>query len=114
MVFNLPKCGCAICQTNPDNIGEHREESGQSNALGSLNPLVAIVAGTAIEALTDGTPTNGTNPFIDSLVWGGRWQTPNSTKTNITYFLQMLIKNLNKYIIIFIMKQMKIILNHTI
>ena len=88
MASNIPKCGCVICQNNPDHLGERRDESGQSNVLGSLNPLAAIAAGTAIEAPIDGTPTDGTNPFIDSLVWGGRWQTPNSTKTSITYFLQ--------------------------
>ena len=26
----------------------------------------------AFETYTDGTPTNGANPWIDSLVWGGQ------------------------------------------
>src|SRR3954447_5122906 len=29
--------------------------------------------GTATEIYVDGTPTNGANPWIDSLVWGGAW-----------------------------------------
>ena len=29
--------------------------------------------GTAEEVFVDGTPTNGANPWIDSLVWGGAW-----------------------------------------
>lgn len=29
--------------------------------------------GTAGEIAFDGTPTNGANPWIDSLVWGGAW-----------------------------------------
>lgn len=31
------------------------------------------MTGTASETYVDGTPTNGTNPWIDSLVWGGAW-----------------------------------------
>jgi len=30
--------------------------------------------GTATTYLIDGTPTNGTDPWIDSLVWGGAWR----------------------------------------
>jgi serralysin len=46
--------------------------------------------GTAIGVATDGTPTNGDNPWIDSLTWGGRWiddptaPTPDGA-TTITY-----------------------------
>lgn len=29
--------------------------------------------GTADQVAIDGTPTNGANPWIDSLVWGGAW-----------------------------------------
>ena len=31
------------------------------------------MTGTAIEITIDGTPTNGANPWIDALVWGGAW-----------------------------------------
>ena len=31
------------------------------------------MSGTADQVAIDGTPTNGTNPWIDSLVWGGAW-----------------------------------------
>ena len=31
------------------------------------------MAGTASQVYVDGTPTNGANPWIDSLVWGGAW-----------------------------------------
>ena len=73
MVSPIPKCGCAICQNNSASQSENRDESGQSISGSSLNPLAASAVGTAIEALIDGTPTDGANPFIDSLVWGGRW-----------------------------------------
>ena len=31
------------------------------------------MSGTAYTGYVDGTPTNGVNPWIDSLVWGGAW-----------------------------------------
>lgn len=31
------------------------------------------MAGTASEIFVDGTPTNGSNPWLDSLVWGAAW-----------------------------------------
>lgn len=37
--------------------------------------------GTAIEIEVDGTPTNGANPWIDSLVWGGAWSSGGGTVT---------------------------------
>jgi serralysin len=46
--------------------------------------------GTAIGTTTDGTPTDGANPWIDGLTWGGRWiddpaaPTPDGA-TTITY-----------------------------
>jgi hypothetical protein len=58
-LFNSPKCGCAICNAVP------RGNDKSVNAL-------SAESGTAYEAaLTDSSPTNGTNPFIDSLIWGG-------------------------------------------
>ena len=38
-------------------------------------PILKVykMAGTATEIRIDGTPTNGSNPWLDSLVWGGRW-----------------------------------------
>jgi Ca2+-binding RTX toxin-like protein len=41
----------------------------------------------AIQAATDGTPTNGANPWIDSLVWGGRWADADGGTTTIGYTL---------------------------
>ncbi len=38
----------------------------------TVNPL-AYVHGTATEVYVDGTPTNGANPWLDGLVWGGAW-----------------------------------------
>jgi serralysin len=35
----------------------------------------------------DGTPTNGANPLIDSLVWGGRWADGDGGITTLTYSL---------------------------
>jgi len=38
--------------------------------------------GTASQVYVDGTPTNGSNPWIDSLVWGGAWSdTPGLSTT---------------------------------
>jgi serralysin len=33
----------------------------------------------------DGTPTNGNNPWIDSLVWGGSWSSGSGVKPTVTY-----------------------------
>ncbi len=33
----------------------------------------------------DGTPTNGANPLIDSLVWGGAWTSGGASPVTITY-----------------------------
>jgi serralysin len=33
----------------------------------------------------DGTPTNGVNPWIDSLVWGGSWTSGSGVKPTVTY-----------------------------
>lgn len=35
--------------------------------------------------LTDGKPTNGANPWIDSLVWGGAWDDNDGGKVDISY-----------------------------
>jgi serralysin len=40
----------------------------------------------AYEILIDGTPTNGANPWIDSLVMGGAWADSNGGPVSITYF----------------------------
>lgn len=42
----------------------------------------------ATEIEIDGTPTNGSNPYIDSLVWGGAWGADTTGGTvNVTYAL---------------------------
>lgn len=41
--------------------------------------------GTAFEIVIDGTPTNGANPWIDSLVWGGAWRDGNGGTVTISY-----------------------------
>ena len=48
--------------------------------------------GTAGEVFTDGTPTDGSNPWIDALVWGGAWADTNGLPSTggpvtITYAL---------------------------
>ena len=40
------------------------------------------MSGTATEVYVDGTPTNGNNPWIDSLVWGGAWRDTSWLPTN--------------------------------
>jgi Ca2+-binding RTX toxin-like protein len=42
----------------------------------------------AHESLIDGSPTDGVNPWIDSLVWGGRWIDADGGKTTIGYALR--------------------------
>ncbi len=37
------------------------------------------MTGTANGIVIDGTPTNGANPWIDSLVWGGAWENDPAT-----------------------------------
>jgi serralysin len=37
------------------------------------------MSGTAIQVEIDGTPTNGANPWLDSLVWGGAWGQDSAT-----------------------------------
>jgi serralysin len=77
---DTPRCGCAICS------------SGLGVKGANVNALSAD-SGTASEAtLSDSSPTDGTNPFIDSLVWGGRWVSsgdPDETvnPTVISYYL---------------------------
>ncbi|MEZ5778693.1 MAG: M10 family metallopeptidase [Paracoccaceae bacterium] len=39
----------------------------------------------AYQTSTDGTPTNGANPWIDSLVWGGRWADADGGTVTIGY-----------------------------
>lgn len=40
----------------------------------------------AIPITTDGTPTNGANPYVDSLVWGGAWGTDvPGTQVTVSY-----------------------------
>ncbi len=39
----------------------------------------------AFETYTDGTPTNGANPWIDALVWGGAWDDANGGTVTISY-----------------------------
>ena len=39
----------------------------------------------AFETYTDGTPTNGANPWIDSLVWGGKWADSDGGTVTISY-----------------------------
>lgn len=79
-MINTPRCGCAICS------GMSRVKEVSVNAL-------SVHWGTASEAtLSDSSPTDGTNPFIDSLVWGGRWVSsgdPDETAnpTVISYYL---------------------------
>jgi uncharacterized repeat protein (TIGR02059 family) len=79
-MINTPRCGCAICS------GASRVKEVSINAL-------SVDSGTASEAiLSDSSPTNGANPFIDSLVWGGRWVSsgdPDETvnPTVISYYL---------------------------
>jgi serralysin len=48
------------------------------------------MTGTAIEIKIDGTPTDGKNPWLDSLVWGTRWMNSDGSDntTQITYFAQ--------------------------
>ena len=41
--------------------------------------------GTATTILIDGTPTNGSDPWVDSLVWGGAWTDGDGGKVTITY-----------------------------
>ncbi|MGB3316576.1 MAG: hypothetical protein WBB85_19425, partial [Albidovulum sp.] len=41
--------------------------------------------GTAFEITIDDTPTNGANPWIDSLVWGGAWDDFDGGKVTISY-----------------------------
>lgn len=41
--------------------------------------------GTATTILIDGTPTNGADKYIDSLVWGGRWIDADGGKVTISY-----------------------------
>lgn len=43
------------------------------------------IGGTAEEILVDGTPTNGANPWIDSLVWGGAWTSGPGATVTISY-----------------------------
>ncbi|MDF1871955.1 M10 family metallopeptidase [Vannielia sp.] len=43
------------------------------------------MAGTANQITIDGTPTNGANPWTDSLVYGGAWTTPPSATTQLSY-----------------------------
>ena len=38
--------------------------------------------------LIDGTPTDGANPWIDSLVWGGAWTDADGGKVTINYAVQ--------------------------
>ncbi len=37
----------------------------------------------------DGTPSNGSNPWLDSLVWGGAWSSGNKPEVTITYTFKM-------------------------
>jgi serralysin len=41
--------------------------------------------GTATTILIDGTPTDGADQYIDSLVWGGRWIDDDGGKVTISY-----------------------------
>jgi Ca2+-binding RTX toxin-like protein len=41
--------------------------------------------GTATTILIDGTPTDGADEYIDSLVWGGRWIDEDGGKVTISY-----------------------------
>ncbi|MBM3589226.1 MAG: DUF4214 domain-containing protein [Alphaproteobacteria bacterium] len=40
---------------------------------------------TTYQALTNGAPTGGLNPWIDSLVWGGRWSDSDGGTTTVGY-----------------------------
>jgi len=84
MATNLLKCGCAICQGSTECQDSLRAQLKNDVALLGTNVSALANRGTASEVLIDGTPTNGANPFVDSLVWGGRWQS-SGTKTTIAY-----------------------------
>jgi uncharacterized repeat protein (TIGR02059 family) len=80
------RCGCVICQGNSVDQNNIRSELAKYAEVSGANNKSSIASrGTAYEVQIDGTPTNGANPFIDSLVWGGRWQSSSSEKTTITY-----------------------------
>ncbi len=70
MLIETPRCGCATC-AGANTLHFVDKPSAASNT--QANAVQASVIGTASEAVTDGTPTNGKNPWIDSLVWGGKW-----------------------------------------
>ena len=42
----------------------------------------------AYATFIDGTPTNGANPWIDSLVWGGAWSDTDGGTVTISYAVQ--------------------------
>ncbi len=64
------RCGCSICAGVDASRTIDEKSAGSST---QLNAVQSLVIGTASEAITDGTPTNGQNPWIDSLVMGGKW-----------------------------------------
>ncbi len=60
--------GLTDSQNTFDNLSSPMTDSADSVS------LTSFVGGTATEVFIDGTPTNGANPWIDSLVWGGAWE----------------------------------------
>lgn len=71
MLIDTPRCGCATC-AGADALRFVDKASADSTI--QLNAIQASAIGTAEEAYNDGTPSNGKNAWLDSLVWGGYWK----------------------------------------
>lgn len=71
MLIETPRCGCASC-AGADALRLVDKASAGSTV--QLNTIQASAIGTAEEAYNDGTPSNGKNAWLDSLVWGGYWK----------------------------------------
>ena len=79
MIIETPRCGCATCAGANTLHFVDKASAGTSIQLNAIN---SSAIGTAEEAYNDGTPSNGKNAWLDSLVWGGYWKDSTGLSTS--------------------------------